>query len=71
MLYSRYEIFLKKQSNCKKKTILFNENITRIVKIAVLYEKIITAGRAKKDMAKMEKHEATIRPNQVCGTTSP
>lgn len=31
----------------------------------------LTAGRAKKDMAKTEKQEATILPIQVWGTVSP
>lgn len=31
----------------------------------------LTAGRAKKLIANMEKQEATIRPSHVCGTTSP
>ena len=31
----------------------------------------LTAGRAKNDMAKTEKHEATIFPIHVCGTVSP
>ena len=30
-----------------------------------------TAGRAKKEMAKTEKQEATILPTQVLGTVSP
>lgn len=31
----------------------------------------LTAGRAKNDIAKTEKHEATILPIHVCGTVSP
>jgi hypothetical protein len=31
----------------------------------------LTAGRAKKEMAKTEKNEATILPIQVLGTVSP
>lgn len=32
---------------------------------------ILTAGRAKNDIAKTAKHEATIFPIHVCGTLSP
>ena len=31
----------------------------------------LTAGRAKKEMAKTEKQEAMVFPIQVCGTLSP
>jgi len=34
-------------------------------------ERFLTAGRAKKEIAKIEKQDAIIRPIQVCGTTSP
>lgn len=33
--------------------------------------KLLTAGSAKKEMAKTLKHEATIFPIQVFGTVSP
>jgi len=33
--------------------------------------KILTAGSAKNDMAKTEKHDATILPIHVRGTVSP
>ena len=35
------------------------------------YKYIITAGSAKKEIAKTEKQEATILPSQVRGTVSP
>ena len=35
------------------------------------FAKHFTAGRAKNEMAKTEKHEATILPVQVLGTVSP
>jgi len=34
-------------------------------------KKYFTAGRAKNDMAKTEKHDATILPIHVRGTVSP
>ena len=34
-------------------------------------KKYFTAGRAKNDIAKTEKHDATILPIQVRGTVSP
>lgn len=33
--------------------------------------RILTAGRAKNDIANTEKQEATILPIHVCGTVSP
>ena len=36
-----------------------------------LYIYILTAGNAKNEMAKTEKHEATILPIHVWGTVSP
>lgn len=32
---------------------------------------LLTAGRAKKEMAKTEKQDAMVFPIQVCGTLSP
>jgi len=37
----------------------------------ILYNSVLTAGSAKKDMANTLKHEATIFPIHVCGTVSP
>ena len=42
-----------------------------MVKWTLLIIKFQTAGRAKKEMAKTEKQEATIFPVQVLGTVSP
>ena len=43
---------------------------TNTSKLRQMKEKL-TAGRAKKEMANTEKHEATILPGQVLGTVSP
>lgn len=44
---------------------------TAPITILIVNTMELTAGRAKNDIAKTEKHEATILPIHVWGTVSP